>query len=67
MMHTLVERAVERGELGPAAVPERRLEVGHNLVRHEFLLNGDVAPEFLASIIDEVVLPLLRASPDRGR
>lgn len=65
MMHTLVERAVERGELARVAMPERRLEVGHNLIRHEFLLNGEVTPEFLASLIDDVVLPLLRASADR--
>ncbi|GAA1798463.1 TetR/AcrR family transcriptional regulator [Agromyces neolithicus] len=64
-MRTLVARAVARGELGSAAVSERRLEVGHNLMRHEFLLNRDITPEFLASLIDDVVLPLLRV-PDGG-
>lgn len=58
-MRSLVDRAVDRGELSAVALPERRLETGHNLLRHEFLLNGEVAPEFVVSLVDDVVLPLL--------
>ncbi|WP_198165907.1 TetR/AcrR family transcriptional regulator [Agromyces laixinhei] len=58
-MRSIVDRAVARGELERAALPERRLETGHNLLRHEFLLNGAVTPEFVTSLVDDVVVPLL--------
>lgn len=65
-MRTIVDRAVDRGELDSAELPERRLEAGHNLLRHEFLMGGEVTPEFVASLVDDVVLPLLTCTRAQG-
>ncbi len=59
----LVRRAHGRGEVDADAVTPRQLEVGHAMVRHEFLVHGAVPPAFVAELVDEVVLPLLTAAP----
>ncbi|HLU56593.1 MAG TPA: TetR/AcrR family transcriptional regulator [Pseudonocardia sp.] len=61
----IVRRAVERGEVDPAVVTERKLEAGHALLRNHFLTRGAPIPdEYITEIVDEVVLPLLQ--PGRG-
>lgn len=60
-MREIARRAVARGEIDPALVSERRLEVGPALLRHHFLFAGsDLSDPVLVEIVDEVVVPLLR-------
>lgn len=61
IMHILADRAAVRGELSGASVSDRRLEVGHNLIRHEWLMNCGIGDGYLENLVDEVVLPLLHA------
>jgi AcrR family transcriptional regulator len=54
-------RAVERGELEWPHLTERLRRLPIDLVRNEFIIFGVVTPETVESIVDEVVLPALRA------
>lgn len=55
-----VDRAVSRGEVDPASVTDRKVETGPALLRQRFLFSGlPVSEDFLAEIVDEVMLPLL--------
>ncbi|WP_211880646.1 TetR/AcrR family transcriptional regulator [Pseudarthrobacter albicanus] len=59
MMREIVANAVNRGELDPAMVTERRLEAGPALLRQRFIFTaGPIGDDFLAEVVDEVVLPL---------
>jgi AcrR family transcriptional regulator len=60
-MREVVRRAVDRGEVDPAAVTERRLESGHALMRYHFLTRGVPIPDHvITEITDEVMIPLLQ-------
>ncbi|MGP4017669.1 TetR/AcrR family transcriptional regulator [Saccharopolyspora sp. 5N708] len=60
-MQEITQRAVERGEIDPAAVTARRLEAGQALLRHHFLFNGVPIPdEIIVEIVDDVLIPLFR-------
>ncbi|GAA1986361.1 TetR/AcrR family transcriptional regulator [Microbacterium pumilum] len=59
VMREIVRRARARGELGDGDLSPRVLEVGHAMLRHEFLFGGDVTEEYVTSLVDEVVLPIL--------
>jgi AcrR family transcriptional regulator len=62
-MVTIVARAVERGELGPKALPARVVSLPADLLRHELLMTlQSAAPETIASIVDDAFLPLARVS-----
>lgn len=61
IMHIVADRAAGRGELASAPISDRRLEAGHNLIRHEWLMNSGIDEAYLADLVDEVVLPLLHA------
>lgn len=64
-MEEITRRGVERGEVDPDAITPRRLDAGHALLRHHFLIGGAPIPdELIVQIIDEVVLPLLTGSGD---
>lgn len=54
-------RAIERGELEWRHLTERLRRLPIDLVRNEFIIFGAVTPETVESIVDEVVLPALRA------
>ncbi|WP_205328009.1 TetR/AcrR family transcriptional regulator [Glycomyces sp. YM15] len=54
-------RAVERGELEWEHLTERLRRLPIDLVRNEFIIFGAVSAETVESIVDEVVLPALRA------
>nr|WP_255673057.1 TetR-like C-terminal domain-containing protein [Glycomyces amatae] len=54
-------RAIARGELTEAHLTERLRRLPIDLVRSEVILFGAASPEALVSIVDEVVLPALRA------
>ncbi|MGW8378400.1 TetR/AcrR family transcriptional regulator [Streptomyces sp. ODS28] len=61
---TLVQRAVERGELTDAPRPERVVNLPFDLVHHDMLTTtGAVPDEKIVEIVDTVWLPLLGLSP----
>lgn len=63
----ILDRAVVQGEIHPEAITPRVVEVGPVLVLHHCLTSGaPVLPEILVSIVDEVVLPLLRRGSGLG-
>lgn len=56
LMQAILDRAVERGEVDPAAITRQRLEAGPAILRYRLLL--DDGPLDVAALVDEVVLPL---------
>jgi len=58
----VLDRAVARGEVDPVKLTPRVRGVAFDLYRHELLMTLKPVPEdVIESIIDEVVLPLMRA------
>jgi hypothetical protein len=63
---TIVRRAIERGELGPATDPEIFHEVAPALMFFRVLVTGEpIDTDFLAHAADEVLIPLLACSGTR--
>jgi AcrR family transcriptional regulator len=58
----LLRRGVERGEARPEAVDSLAAEVGPAMLVQRFLADGSVPDAYVVSVVDDVVLPLLRAS-----
>ncbi|MFI6041644.1 TetR/AcrR family transcriptional regulator [Nocardia sp. NPDC051321] len=59
-IRSVLERAVERGEVDRAVVDSRRATVATDLLRNHFLLFGTpVDDEVIREIVDEVYLPLV--------
>lgn len=56
----VVDRAVERGEVDPAAITDRRLEAGPSILRYHLLLDGRQTD--VVELVDDVVIPLLTAA-----
>lgn len=54
-------RAVKRGELESEHLTERLRRLPIDLVRNEFIIYGAISSEAVESIVDEVVIPALRA------
>ncbi|CAM3587705.1 TetR/AcrR family transcriptional regulator [Kibdelosporangium persicum] len=65
---TIVENAVARGELRPAALPRRVLRLPLDLLRSEAILCGTpLSEETLAALVDDVYIPLLKGlAADHG-
>jgi hypothetical protein len=62
-MEVIVARAIARGELGPKTPPARVISLPVDLLRHELLMTLEpAAPAIIASIVDDVFLPLARVS-----
>jgi AcrR family transcriptional regulator len=60
-VETLVDRAVERGEVDPAKLSPRVVGVPFDLYRQELLMTLKPVPdEVIESIVDEVFMPLVR-------
>ncbi len=60
LLAEIARRAVERGEIDPAAVTPRRLDSGQALIRQYFLFNGPPIPDrLIVDVVDEVMVPLL--------
>jgi AcrR family transcriptional regulator len=60
-VQAVLERAVDRGQLRPQAAGQLVAEVGPAMVVQRFLAEGPPVPDdYVVSILDEVVLPLLR-------
>jgi AcrR family transcriptional regulator len=58
---TIFERAVTRGEVDPERLTPRTRNVAFDLYRHELLMTLRPVPdEVIASIIDEILLPLVQ-------
>jgi AcrR family transcriptional regulator len=61
LIDQVLDRAVERGEADPAALTPRVRSVAFDLFRHEVLMTHRAVPdEVIESIVDEIVLPLVR-------
>jgi AcrR family transcriptional regulator len=57
---TLLRRGVERGEVRPEAIDSLAADVGPAMLMQRFLADGSVPDAYVVSVVDEVVLPLLR-------
>lgn len=63
---TIVERAAERGEVPAERVTPRTVRLATDLVRHDVLMAmSPLTDEAIASIVDEVVLPVLTGAAPR--
>lgn len=63
LIDQVFDRAVEHGEADPAKLTPRVRSVTFDLFRHEVLMTHRPVPDdVIASIIDEIVLPLVRPS-----
>jgi AcrR family transcriptional regulator len=61
----LLRRGVERGQVRPGAANQLCAEVGPSMVSQRFLAEGAPIPDdFLVSVVDDVVMPLLRPDPE---
>ena len=57
----VLQRAADRGQVRPDAVTQLVAEVGLAMVVQRFLVDGPPVPDdYVVSVLDEVVLPLLR-------
>jgi AcrR family transcriptional regulator len=59
-MRSLIELGVERGEARPGCATLTLAQVGPAMVMQRFMLWGRVEPSDVESIVDDVLLPLLR-------
>lgn len=55
-------RASERGEIGHRSLSHRVLALPFELMRAEALASGSISSEAIEGIVDEIVLPLYRAT-----
>ncbi|MBT2512268.1 TetR/AcrR family transcriptional regulator [Arthrobacter sp. ISL-30] len=64
VMRTIINQAAVRGECDPALATDCRVEAGPALLRQRFIFSaGPIDDDYLVQIVDEVMLPLLGASP----
>jgi len=60
-IQTIVDRAVDRGELRPTRLPARATRVPLDLIRHEAMACGaPLTDASITELVDDVYLPLLR-------
>ncbi|MCX6468298.1 MAG: TetR/AcrR family transcriptional regulator C-terminal ligand-binding domain-containing protein [Corynebacteriales bacterium] len=55
----ILHRARERGEIGPASLPERVRSLPFDMARYEFLVNGDLTADAIHDIVATVFCPLV--------
>jgi hypothetical protein len=71
MMTTIIQRAVERGEIDPVRLSPRIVSLPVDLVRHDLIMTRAPVPdETLVEIVDRIFLPLVLADhsdPTRSR
>lgn len=68
VMTTVLERASERGEADLDALPPRVVTLPADLARYEMLIGrGPLSERALVEIVDDVFLPLVRATDRRNR
>ena len=62
MFLSLLGRAAERGQVRPEAITQLVADVGPALVMQRFSADGPPVPDaYVVSVVDDVVMPLLRA------
>ena len=60
-IRTIVDNAVERGELGPVVLPKMAARLPLDMIRSEAIVCGTPIPdETVASMVDDVYVPLLK-------
>lgn len=65
MVRSAVDRAIQRGDIDPTLVKDRKLETGPALLRQRFLFSSHpVTEEFLTEVVDDVILPLFGVAGD---
>ena len=63
LMREILDRAVTRGDIPPAAITPQLIELAPALVDYHFLIHGAPVPDdVITGIVDNVLLPLLTAS-----
>jgi len=63
-MALILERAIERGEIGPERLSPRIATLPVDLVRHDLIMTQALVPDAtLVEIVDKIFLPLVRAKP----
>ncbi len=63
-MHTVLDRAVARGEIDPGRLTPRIASLPVDLVRHDLIMNRSHIPDpALIDIVDNLFLPLVHAEP----
>jgi AcrR family transcriptional regulator len=67
MLLDVLRRGAERGQVRPEAVNQLVCDVGPALVMQRFSADGPPVPDdYVVSVVDDVVMPLLRAPVDAG-
>ena len=67
MFLTLLRRGADRGQVRPNAASPLVAEVGPALVMQRFLADGPPVPDaYIVSVVDDVVMPLLRVPTAAG-
>ena len=67
IMHTVLTRAADRGEIPTSNLPQRTLTAPMDLAREEVLFNAPpLSAQTIESIIDDVAIPLLSNPPARA-
>jgi hypothetical protein len=60
----VVNRAVERGEVDPARLTPRIIDLPFDLFRHEMMMTLKPVPDHvLRQIVDDIFIPLVAAQP----
>ncbi|MGU3293162.1 TetR/AcrR family transcriptional regulator [Williamsia sp. M5A3_1d] len=62
---TILERARERGDIGPGPLPERVRSLPFDMARYEFLVNGDLTTDAIHDIVTTVFCPLVEVLAGR--
>lgn len=66
VLSRLLPRAKARGERVPAALPAHVVSLPSDLLRHQMLMSlTPPTPEYIASVVDDIVLPLVERYADR--
>jgi AcrR family transcriptional regulator len=62
IMFAVLQRAADRGEISPTAVTPMTCEVGSSMLLNRLLTEGaPIDPDYVAAVVDQVVMPLLQA------
>ena len=58
------KRGIDRGQVRPDAPLDLVAEIGPSLILKHFLVDGPPVPDgFVATIVDEIIMPILRPMP----
>jgi AcrR family transcriptional regulator len=61
LISTVLQRAVQRGQVGPQALAPQLVSLAPTLVSHHYLLHGaPIGDDTINEILDQIVMPLIR-------